>query len=192
MYFSYAKEQLPCQLMFGAPEPPNPPKTSIILFVGQIVPTNRIVARCQFFLHSVKRDPREEAPKSASCMVSVACEYSVFGGSALGPRGQPWVPVKSSRSSLVLESTLRPHQPSQFLFRTTGSNKFSTGALSSVKIRPRHFSASSLMLSSVSNEPGKSVSCPGRQSETAIGLIEAASTNVSRPSSTPPCFVQNT
>jgi hypothetical protein len=108
MYFSYAKEQLPCQLMFGSPDPPNPPKTSIILFVGQIVPTNRSVPRCQFFLHSVKRDPCEEATKSASCMFSVACEYSVFGNSALGPRGQPWVAVKPSRSSLNLESTLRP------------------------------------------------------------------------------------
>jgi hypothetical protein len=192
MYFSYAKEQLPCQLMFGAPDPPNPPKTAIILFVGQIVPTNRSVARCQFFLHSVKRDPCEEATKSASGMVPVAGEYSVFGNSAHGPRGQPWVAVKPSRSSLNLESTLRPHQPAQFLFRTTGSSKFSTGALSSVKIRPRHFSASSLMLSSVSNEPGKSVSCPGCQSETAMGLIEAARTNVSRPSSTPPWLVQNT
>jgi len=83
MCFSYAKKQLPCQLMSGAPDPPNPPKTSIILFVGQIVPTNRSVARCQFFLHSVKRDPCGEATKSTSCMVSVACEYSVFGVSAL-------------------------------------------------------------------------------------------------------------
>jgi hypothetical protein len=89
MYFSYAKEQLPCQLMFGAPDPPNPPKTSIILFVGQIVPTNRSVARCQFFLHSVKRDSCGVATKSASWIVSVACEYSVFGDSALSPSGQP-------------------------------------------------------------------------------------------------------
>lgn len=108
MYFSYAKEQLPCQLMFGTPDPPNPPKTSIILFVGQIVPTNRSVARCQFFLHSVKRDPCGEAAKSASCMFSVACEYSVFGGSVLGPRRQPWVSVKPSRSSLYLELTSAP------------------------------------------------------------------------------------
>jgi hypothetical protein len=87
MYLNYAKEQLPCQLMLGALSPPNPPKTSIILFVGQIVATNRSVARCQFFLHTVKRDPCGEATKSTNCMVSMASQYSVFENSAHGPRG---------------------------------------------------------------------------------------------------------
>ena len=108
MYFSYAKEQLPCQLMSGTPDPPKPPKTSIILFVGQIVPTNRSVARCQFFLHSVNRDSCEVATKSASWMGSVACEYSVFGDSALSPSGQPWVTEKPSWSSLSLELNSAP------------------------------------------------------------------------------------
>jgi len=105
MYFRLVKKQLPCQLMSSVPGPPNPPKTSIILFVGQIVPANCSVARCQLSLHSVKRDLCGESTKSASCMVSVSCEYSMFGNSAHESRSPPWVAAKPSRSSLNLELT---------------------------------------------------------------------------------------